>query len=190
MPLKNHFLIPIFILLVMTLACVAPALSVMPTATSPILMPVATSVILPTDTSQPTEIPSPMPTSTNALVETPTLALLETTTPISFPTVTFQRNTNCRFGPAKNYSTQTSFLENRMTIAEGRNADSSWLWVQSITPTVRCWVSVTNLKNPETFKFLPVVDFPPLPESPLQILVEKKECEGRNRIILQWSDVK
>jgi hypothetical protein len=52
-----------------------------------------------------------------------------------------------------------------------------------------CWISVTNVKEPGDYSNLPVVDFPPLPEAPFQMVVEKRDCSGRNQIVLRWQDV-
>jgi len=188
MPPKNHFFVPFFILLVITLACAAPALSATPSIRPSISAPLAvdTSVpVLATDTPRPSETPSPLPT---ASVELPTQTPVDTTTPIAFPTVAFQRNTNCRVGPLKNYFLQTSFIEGRYSVAEGRNQDSSWLLVKPYEGP-NCWISMSNVKDPGNYSFLPVVDFPPLPEAPFQMVLVKRDCVGRILIVLHWPDV-
>lgn len=192
MSLKNRFFVLFFILLGMTLACTAPALSVTPTLPPPPAS-VASPSALPAASAAPVTPSLAAAAGTSATATsvpaTATPAVLETPTPVTFPTITFDRDTNCRLGPARNYFTQTSFLQNRVTIAEGRNTDASWLWVQSLTPKTRCWVSVVNLKNPESYTYLPVIDLPPLPGTPNQIYVYRKDCEGRNKIVLRWPNV-
>lgn len=190
MSLKSRLFILGSVLAGMALACTAPALSVSPTLI-PLPLPVISTetveVILATTPQLPAE-PSPTAMATEA-ASTATPEIVETAPPIVFPMVAFDRDTNCRLGPARNYFTQTSFLQDRLTIAEGRNADASWLWVQSLTPETRCWISVANLKTPESYAYLPVVDLPPLPEAPTQVYVVVKNCEGRNKIVLQWPNV-
>jgi hypothetical protein len=193
MPLKNRFFISLFILLTMALACTAPALSATPSADPLRPAALATDISAPTTGTTaskpkplaPSETPFPAPT---ASADLPTLTPADTETPITFPIVTFQRNTNCRVGPLKNYFLQTSFIEGRYTTAEGRNQDSSWLLVKPFEGP-NCWVSVSNLKDPGNYSYLPVVDFPPLPEVPFQMVVVKRDCEGRSLVVLSWPDV-
>jgi hypothetical protein len=193
MSLNHRFLILLTLLILVSLACTAPALTATPLASLPATMaaPAETS---PAVSASPEPALPVEPVSTATLAASlpdasPTPTLAETLTPITFPTVVFDRDTNCRLGPAKNYFTQTSFLKDRLTIAEGRNVDASWLWVQSLTPKTRCWISVGNLKNPEDFSFLPVIDLPSLPEAPAQVNVYSRDCKGRNKIVLRWSNV-
>ena len=188
MLLKNRFFILFFLLLAMALACTAPALSATPSAAPTIPAPFSTDTRVPitdTLTPPPSETPSPLPT---ASVELPTLTPGDTVTPITYPTIAFQRNTNCRVGPLKNYFLQTSFIAGRYSSAEGRNQDSSWLLVKPFEGP-NCWISVSNVKDPGDYSFLPVVAFPPLPEAPFQMVLIKRDCGGRNLIVLHWSDV-
>jgi hypothetical protein len=186
MLLKNRFFILLFILLLMALACAAPALSATPSVVSTMPVPTATDTRVPiTNTPPSSETPSPMPI---ASVELSTLTPVDTATPITFPTVAFQRNTNCRVGPLKNYILQTSFIQGRYSVAEGRNQDSSWLLVKPFEGP-NCWISVSNVKDPGNYSYLPVADFPPLPEAPFQMVVDKRDCVGRNLVVLHWQDV-
>jgi hypothetical protein len=121
---------------------------------------------------------------------TATAAVVETATPFTPPMITFERNTNCRVGPAVNYFLTTSFLKDRSTLADGRNGDSSWLWVRtSNNLNQHCWVSISNVKSPDAYTYLPVSTFPPLPEAPAQLFMEKKNCGARNVFTLQWSNI-
>lgn len=192
MSFKNRFFILLFIFLTMSLACTAPALSATPSTAPLVPAPLSTATNIPTTditatiTETPlSETPSPLPTAT---VELPTPTAGETLTPITYPTVVFQRNTNCRVGPLKNYFLQTSFITGRYTTAEGRNEDSSWLLVKPFEGP-SCWISVSNLKDPGDYSYLPVVDFPPLPEVPSQMVVVNRDCVGRNLVVLRWPDV-
>jgi len=189
---KSRVLILCSVLVIISLACTAPALSATPTISAPpvVLAPAATIEV------SPTPIPSLPVELTSTATEVPATEVVPTAvetslppSPISFPSVSFGRDTNCRLGPARNYFTQTSFLENRIAVAEGRNRDASWLWVQSLTAKTYCWVSVVNLKNPESYLYLPVIALPPLPEPPSQLYVHTKDCVGRNRIVLHWPNV-
>lgn len=192
MLLNHRILISLTSLFLAVLACTAPALTATPqtsqsTADLAAASPTAAAepvAELPTDS-----VPTPAVAATLTSAASPTPQVVETATPFAFPTVVFDRDTNCRLGPAKNYFTQTSFLQDRLTIAEGRNADASWLWVQSLTPKTRCWVSVGNLKTPDSYFYLPVIDLPPLPEAPAQVYVANQDCEGRNKLTLRWPNV-
>jgi hypothetical protein len=160
MSLNHRFLILLTLLILVSLACTAPALTATPLASLPATM------AAPAETS-PAVSASPEPALPVEPVSTATLAA-------SLPDAS---------------PTPTSFLKDRLTIAEGRNVDASWLWVQSLTPKTRCWISVGNLKNPEDFSFLPVIDLPSLPEAPAQVNVYSRDCKGRNKIVLRWSNV-
>lgn len=127
----------------------------------------------------PTETPLPPPTETPS----PTLS----PTPISFPTIVFNANANCRLGPSVNYNQVTNFLKGRSAVAEGRNPDSSWLWVR--TASGNCWVNTVTLKDLGDVSFLPVIPFQPLPEAPSRLMVEELVCTGRIAVKLRWPDV-
>jgi hypothetical protein len=184
---KNRFFIPLFILFLMTLACTAPALTATPMVAPTVPVAVATNTGVPTDIPPSPEIPPLLPTPTT-IVEVSTPTPVDTPMPIVFPTVTFLRSTNCRVGPSKNYFVQTSFIDGRYSITEGRNQDSSWLWVKPFEGS-NCWISVANLKEPGDYSFLPIVDFPPLPEVPYQLVMVRRDCSGRNQVVLRWPDV-
>jgi len=184
MPRKKMPHTALFIILGLTLACAAPVL-----ATPQAVQKVQEQ---PTITATATLITTPMPTPTTVptAVSSPTQATLIvlSATPASFPRVTFERNTNCRRGPALNYFQATYFLKDHTTIAKGRNGDSSWLWVNSaVNPSEQCWVSIANLKADADYDYLPVVEFPTLPQAPTQLFVEQKSCGARNIVTLQWS---
>lgn len=155
--------------------------SVPPSATWTPLLPSPTA--LPASATftprPPTETPLPTPTETPS----PTLS----PTPISFPTIVFNANANCRLGPSVNYNQLTNFLKGRSAVAEGRNPDSSWLWVR--TASGNCWVNAITLKDPVDFSFLPVIPFQPLPEAPSRLMVEDLVCTGRIAVKLRWPDV-
>ena len=112
--------------------CNVPVCDMSTPTASPSDSVIPTSSSRPTITSSPSDLPS----------------FSASPTPIDFPTITFDRNTNCRRGPAINYFQMTSFLKDHSTKALGRNADSSWLWViSSVDSAVHCWVIVSNLKK-------------------------------------------
>lgn len=187
MLLKNRFFVLVCLLLAMTLACTAPAFTATPGLLPTEISPTETVFIPPTETVLPATT-EPPPTKA-APLQTSTLEVAESATLITFPTVTFERNANCRMGPAINYATQTSFFAARTTIAEGRNSDSSWLWVRSTEPNLHCWVSVMDLDQPGLYQYLPIIELFPLPEAPSQIFVDNMDCVGRNLVTLRWPSV-
>lgn len=161
----------------------------LPTATPGVKLPSPTTTSIPTQPSLPatsTVTPALLSATiapTETLTHTPTLS----PTPIDFPVITFKTNANCRLGPSTNYNQVTNFFTNRTIAAEGRNRDSSWLWVK--TSTGHCWVNVTTIKDPIDFTFLPVVPFALLPEAPSRLTVAQLDCAGRTAITLRWPDV-
>lgn len=159
------------------------------TATPQIELPSPTFAPSPTQTplpAMPTVMPV-APTATFLPTETLTLTPTLSPTPITFPTIVFKTNANCRLGPSTNYNQVTNFLTGRSAVAEGRNRDSSWLWVK--TSRGNCWINVTTLKDPIDFAFLPVISFTPLPEAPSRLTVAELICTGRISITLRWPDV-
>lgn len=194
MSLKQRLFILFSILLILTLACTAPALSPTPSAVSTVPVPVVTDTLgAPVETSiETTQTPLPSETASSApattSTELPAANPAISATPVAYPTVTFARDTNCRVGPLKNYFLQTSFMEGRYSTVEGRNQDSSWLLVKPFEGP-SCWISVSNVKDPGNYSDLPVVDFFPLPQAPFQMVVSKRDCTGRNLIVLRWQDV-
>jgi hypothetical protein len=183
--LKEKHFTTLLILLGLSFACAAPVLSLTPTAPPVEIIPTGTPAFVPTATIEPTASQKAEPfTSVPAQA-----AIASSSTPNSFPTISFDRSTNCRRGPAINYFQATSFLKDHETTAQGRNVDSSWLWVVSaMDQSVHCWVSASNLKTHGPLDYLPVIEFPPLPPAPSQLVVEKKSCANRNAITLQWAD--
>jgi len=156
---------------------------------TPGILPSPTSTIMPTDTplpATPTAKPA-LPTETIAPTETLPPAPTLSPTPVTFPPIIFNTNANCRLGPSTNYNQVTNFITNRATTAEGRNRDSSWLWVK--TSAGNCWVSAATIKDPIDFSFLPLVPFAPLPEAPSRLTVVELDCASRTIITLRWPDV-
>jgi hypothetical protein len=176
-------------------SCTLPQGLLPPTPGLP--LPTATLEVSPssTPTAAPTATPLPdtptttpvAPTETRTPTATLTLEPTLSPTPIDFPSVTFKTNANCRLGPSTNYNTKTNFLTSRTTTAEGRNRDSSWLWVK--VTGGHCWINVATIKDPISFTFLPVISFAPLPEAPSRLTVVQLECVGRTSITLRWPDV-
>jgi len=177
-------------------SCTLPQDLLPPTPGFPIpTMPPATDTASPTLTPPPTETllpstPTPLPIlPTETLPPTETLSPSPTLspTPFTFPTISFKTNANCRLGPSTNYNQLTNFLTNRSTTAEGRNRDSSWLWVK--TSAGNCWVSAATIKDPIDFSFLPIISFTSLPEAPSRLNVVEIVCAGRISVTLRWPDV-
>ncbi len=161
----------------------------LPTTTPEAVSPSLTAAPIPTQTPllATSTITAAPPTATIMPTETPTPSPTLSPTPITFPTIVFNTNANCRLGPSANYNQVTIFFINRSTTAEGRNRDSSWLWVK--TSAGNCWINVTTLKDPIDFTFLPVIPFTPLPEAPSRLTVFQLQCAGRISVTLRWPDV-
>lgn len=196
---RKTFLLAGLLLSLLLTSCALPQGLLPPTpglplqTATPEILPPLTSTATPTNTLIPAA-PTATPTTPQALpVETilPTETQLPqptlSPTPIDFPTITFSTNANCRLGPSTNYNQVTNFISNRATTAEGRNRDSSWLWVK--TSSENCWVSAATIKDPIDFSFLPLAPFVPLPEAPSRLSVVQIACSPRTAITLRWPDV-
>ncbi len=76
-------------------------------------------------------------TSATATTATPSV-------PVAYPK---SEPVNCRVGPGTTWDVSGALLVNQTAVIQGRNADSSWWYVQSPTnPAASCWVaaSATN----------------------------------------------
>ncbi len=192
---RNALLLTGLVMTLLLSSCALPQSMLPPTpgwppatATREVL-PSATAISTPADTPIPATptVTQALPTATLPPTPTPIPSPTPSPTPITFPTITFNTNANCRLGPSTNYNQQTNFLKNRSTTAEGRNRDSSWLWVK--TPGDNCWVNVTTIKDPIDFSFLPIISFSPLPEAPSRLMAAQIVCTGRISVKLRWPDV-
>lgn len=98
---------------------------------------------------------------------TPTLADLVITPTITMPAglkIRANADTNCREGPDTAYRIIGMLPTNQESTARGRNADSSWWYIDH--PTIagsNCWVSGTYTTVLGDAAGLPVVTAPPVP---------------------------
>jgi hypothetical protein len=77
----------------------------------------------------------------NPLPELPTATPTPTETPTAFtPLARVLQNANCRFGPGRAYSIESTLLEGQSAPIQGRNEDSSWWLVQDPLTAKQCWV--------------------------------------------------
>jgi hypothetical protein len=85
-----------------------------------------------------TQVPTVAPTDTPQPTNTPLPTLTPTPEPVK---VSPEKNANCRVGPATDFPVQVSIPAGTQVTVLGRNADSSWYYVQ-IPQTVGggCWV--------------------------------------------------
>jgi hypothetical protein len=84
-------------------------------------------------------------------------------TPVSLLlSATFIQNANCRFGPGTAYESDDVLLEGQSVPIEGRNADSSWLWVLR-GPNKHCWVSVITVNVSGDLSAAPLIAVTLLP---------------------------
>jgi hypothetical protein len=87
-------------------------------------------------------------------------------TPESNPQVIFTESANCRKGPGTRYNVVTSFVKGATADVEGRNADSSWWYVQAPQTEGSCWVADTTVKKQGSPEGTPALTGPNLPDSP------------------------
>lgn len=130
-------------------AACAPA-TVEPTATPPPPTATASSTATNTSTASPTATPTdtltPTPSHTPTASSTPTPA--DTPTPSDTPTpepltLTADGSVNCRYGPSQAYLYAWGLSEGDSALVKGKNANSTWLWVQPHDTNWNCWVSTT-----------------------------------------------
>ena len=146
-------------------------------AAPPTEIPTATKVPLtrtPTDTATatltPTSTVTSSPTITNTPTTTPTASftptLTETATPTETPTplppeIKADASLNCRYGPDTAYLYAWGVDEGRTATLDGRNYNSTWLWVQPWDALFHCWVTASAATANVDLSTVPVV-YPPL----------------------------
>jgi hypothetical protein len=107
------------------------------------LVPSATS----TNTATVTETPTPSHTPTITLTPTPTLSPTPSETPTPEPVIALAvRNGNCRVGPGEAYIPVSVFDEGHEALAQGRDYDGDWVWLQPPDFNQRCWVHAGNME--------------------------------------------
>lgn len=151
--MRKIFVVPLVLIVIPSLAC--NTLSFFPTPTptpspTPASTPTSTITPSPTLTSTPTETAPPTATFTPTLTPTP-----------EKPTVTATKNAFCRWGPGTVYrSIGFDYLEEgESAIAEGRDYEATWFWVQIEGLSYHCWVSasiVTVNFEPKSLPYVPV----------------------------------
>lgn len=94
--------------------------------------------------------------------QTPTLAPPTETAPPEAPSVDVLQNAFCRRGPGTIYDTVTAYVPGTELLIIGRNADASWLKVESETQ-VTCYISAILLQVDGNLDDVPVLPDPPPP---------------------------
>ena len=123
-------------------------------ARSPLLLPETAP------TSTPNEAPPPPPPIDSP---TPTPTLTEEPGP---PFVIARMNANCRFGPGSIYDVVGYLLEGQRSAVAGRDAASTWWWIERVEGYGRCWVWDDLVEREGDFSQVPVVPAPPTPTPP------------------------
>lgn len=113
---------------------------------------------VPTPIDTPTQIPSPTPSFT----PTPTSSVTPTPT-LGPPMVTGLMNANCRFGPGTVYDVIGSLLKLETVLINGRNASTTWWWIQNPDAGGQCWVWDGLVTVSGDTSQVPVIAAPPLP---------------------------
>jgi hypothetical protein len=73
-------------------------------------------------------------------------------------------NANCREGPHTDYKITGSLLEGETAQVDGRNEDSTWLWIVNPSAYGHCWVAINTLEVTGDVPGQPVIIPPELPE--------------------------
>jgi hypothetical protein len=74
---------------------------------------------------------------------------------------TATQNANCRLGPGTAYRNVATLLAGQAADLEGRNAESSWLWIGTPGGSGHCWVWGGSLSIVGDSASLPVIAAPP-----------------------------
>jgi RNA polymerase sigma factor (sigma-70 family) len=106
------------------------------------------------------DAPALPPAPAQAASPTPTPTPTETLGP---PFVIARMNANCRFGPGAVYDVVAYLLEAQRAAVAGRNAGSTWWWIDRVGGLGRCWVWDDLVEREGDFSQVPVIAAPPTP---------------------------
>lgn len=137
-----------------------------------------TAAVTPTLTMEPTLV-----SATRAPTPTP----MPTQTPFALPEITFNQDTNCRLGPSTAYYTSITYSKGETTKVDGRNEDSSWLWVKTPNEGDHCWIATSVVTNVPPISSAPVIPPAALPENPWGLNADVV-CGSFNTVKLSWED--
>ncbi len=82
------------------------------------------------------------------------------------PSFTLTQNAHCRLGPGTAYDSVDVLTQGVTVTIEGRNAETTWLWVKKPSGSGHCWISAVTGQAVGDLSGLPVVSAPPLPTQP------------------------
>jgi len=170
----GKLLIALSVLIIASLACNIPNVNLGATNDAPTAALASTSTegALPTSTTTPTETSIPV-----------------TDTPSITPEITLTSNSNCRLGPAINYTLIDQIASGRTFAVIGRNEDNTW-W-QIVNDTNReCWIISDNAYPNSDFSNVPIGNAPELPGVPLSFTVVNQNCQPGPKkfsVTLSWT---
>jgi hypothetical protein len=107
-------------------------------------------------------LPSATLENTLETTETPT-ATVDSTATETGPTGFVNQNANCRIGADASFETHEILLQGQTVPLDGRNADSSWLWIR-LPSGSHCWAFGVNLDVNVDVTTLALISSPVLPE--------------------------
>lgn len=113
-------------------------------------------------TTSPAAPPAPPPPA-------PVLDITPTPTPTATlgpPFVIASMNTNCRSGPGSVYDVVSYLLQDERAAVSGRDAASTWWWIDRLDGFGQCWVWDNLVAREGDFSQVPVVPAPPTPTPP------------------------
>lgn len=112
-------------------------------------LPSATHAQTATPTNTATASNTALPTDTPTITLTPTATLSPTpsNTPTPKPVIALAiASGNCRVGPGEAYIPVSVFDEGHEAVAQGRDFDGDWVWLQPPDFNQRCWVHSANME--------------------------------------------
>ena len=142
-------------------------------------------------TSAPIVAGPPEVTATPEIYDLPTLTPEPTATEDTLPLLTLIQDANCRKGPGARYDVLTSLTKGTQSLAQGRNAASSWWLVQVPQTVIQCWMSGISLEGTGEAGAVPVVEVGPLPGMPGGFKPGKTTCSANLKaypVELEWVD--
>lgn len=132
--------------------------------------------------------PAPVPAKgTASLTPTATATASFTPTPTATlgpPFVVALENSNCRFGPLPVYDVIGYLLAGQRAAVDGRNAESTWWWIERVDGVGHCWIWDGLVEKEGDFSAVPIIAAPPTPTPTptatpaCTIDLDRKTCEA------------
>lgn len=143
---------------------IGPATPTLTSGTDTVVPPTAASAAATATPHPPAASPTPAPAAATALPSSTSTSSLPPT--LGLPMVLVLQQANCRAGPGLVYEIIGYLHPGDISPIDGRNAESSWWWVQQVAGWGHCWVSDAVVEVSGDTSAVPMLPPPSTPTPP------------------------